>query len=84
MCFAVIFAIVMLLRDFAPYAIIFVRVCVCVYNRCHGMLLRDFWLYGIIFMNVCVILDRRFAGAFIFGIRLKEPSKNLSRARFKL
>jgi hypothetical protein len=75
MCFAVIFAIVMLLRDFAPYAIIFMNV--CGYNRCHGMLLRDFWLYGVIFMNVCVILDRRFAGAFIFGIRLKEPSKQV-------
>jgi uncharacterized YccA/Bax inhibitor family protein len=46
-------AMVMLLRDFGPYGIIFMNMCVITVAMV--MLLRDFGPYGIIFMNMCVI-----------------------------
>jgi hypothetical protein len=47
----------LLLRDFGPYEIIFMNVCVVI-TVTMVMLLRDFRPYEIIFMNVCVYYFR--------------------------
>jgi hypothetical protein len=44
----------LLLRDFGPYGIIFINVCVVI-TVAIIILLRDFGPYGIIFINECVI-----------------------------
>jgi hypothetical protein len=47
----------LLLRDFWPYGIIFMNVCVVI-TVAILMLLRDFGPYGIIFMTMCVYYFR--------------------------
>jgi hypothetical protein len=47
------------LRDFGPYGIIFINVCV-VMTVATVMLLKDFWPYWIKFMAVCVYCFRFF------------------------
>jgi uncharacterized YccA/Bax inhibitor family protein len=46
----------LLLRDFGPYEIIFMNVCVVITNAM-VKLLKDFGPYGIIFMTVFITLD---------------------------
>jgi hypothetical protein len=55
----IIVAMVMLLRDFGPYVVIFMNVYVVIIVAM-VMLLRDFGPYGIIFMTVCVYYLRFF------------------------
>jgi hypothetical protein len=45
MCVCVVITVIMvtLLRDFGPYGIIFVNMCVCYYNRHHGNAVKGFW-----------------------------------------
>jgi hypothetical protein len=45
----------LLLRDFGPQEIIFMKVCVVI-TVAIVMLLRDFGPYGIIFMTMCLLL----------------------------
>jgi hypothetical protein len=45
----------LLFRDFGPYRIIFMNVCVVI-TVVMIMLLRDFGPYGIIFMTMCLLL----------------------------
>jgi uncharacterized YccA/Bax inhibitor family protein len=45
----------LLLRDFGPYGLIFINVCVVI-TVAMVMLLRNFGPYGIIFMTVCLPL----------------------------
>jgi hypothetical protein len=52
MCVVITVAMVMLLKDFGPYGIIFRNVCV-VTTVAVVMLLKDFGPYGKIFANVC-------------------------------
>jgi uncharacterized YccA/Bax inhibitor family protein len=49
----------LLLRDFGPYGILFMNVCVLLLplpRYGDHLLLRDFGPYGIIFMNVCLVI----------------------------
>jgi hypothetical protein len=41
MCVTVTVVMVMLLRDFGPYGIMFMNM--CCYNRCHGNAINEFW-----------------------------------------
>jgi hypothetical protein len=45
----------LLLRDFGPYEVIFMNVCVVTVAM--SMLIRDFWPYRIIFMSVFTAFD---------------------------
>jgi hypothetical protein len=42
MCVVITVAMVMLLRDFGSYGIIFMNV--CCYNRCYGNAVKGFWV----------------------------------------
>jgi hypothetical protein len=56
----------LLLRDFEPYGIIFMNVCVVITVVALTMLSRDFGHYGILFLIICdfpVIIDDQFTNS---------------------
>jgi hypothetical protein len=62
----------LLLRDFAPYGITFMNMCVCCYNRCRGNAVKGFWalwynIYECVFttLDFPVILDGQFTGSHL-------------------
>jgi uncharacterized YccA/Bax inhibitor family protein len=60
----------LLLRDFGPYGIIFMNVCVVI-TVAIVMLLRDFGTYGILFMTMCIyyfIFSRHCDGQYISSV----------------
>jgi hypothetical protein len=65
-------AMVMLLKDFGPYGIIFMNVNVVI-TAAMAMLLKDFGPYGIIFVNVSVVIPPAGVSALSWWWGLRAP-----------